>query len=425
LPLFISENDKFENDISDLESLLSNKMNNNFHADILTIGKKIIKCTIKECITFLCNSGGTPKKRSIDKVTEYVDAFVTFEELLFGLNPDYRDHTLHSLWVFLFGHEMIKKLGGYSQIKLAGQLNITYSITVNSDVKQITTYTDLVTADEKHLEAMWGMVALLHDFGYPVEKISNQPNEIFSRLLEPFAIDFLSIFKADISSRTSLLYPNICNIIGFVYRPKSISIEELIKKANNQNKVYRPPDTSKAEAHEMEFRINCVENIHSAWSAIFAFKNISYLHESDHEGGGNRDYKKLLTQRDILYSIIHHTSEEPKDAVLNRFQFILLLIDDLEEIARFGKGGKERGIEPERCTIEWLICKNKMEIELNYNENEELAKRKYKELNNKYKMQIDKKYSNIYVNLNYEIEISFIANREKIKNLKMHLITDN
>ena len=114
-------------------------------------------------------------------------------------------------------------------------------------------------------------------------------------------------------------------------------------KEENPLPVSRRPTTSKDEGAEMEFRIASVNKAHSAWSSILAFKNIAYLHEGTYHGGGRRDYLKLLTQRDILYSILHHTSEEPKDEAVNRFQFVLLLMDDIEETIRYSRGGKQRG----------------------------------------------------------------------------------
>ena len=171
----------------------------------------------------------------------------------------------------------------------------------------------------------------------------------------------------------------------------------------------------------MEFRIASVDKIHSAWSSILAFKNIAYLHESDYHGGGERNYLKLLTQRDILYSILHHTSDEPKDVAVNRFQFVLLLIDNVEETIRYSRGGKLRGLRSKNCEVEWEVNKDKTTIKLDYTDYEEdAAQSKYKEMESKYKIQ--KSRNNNDPRYRYVIEIRFIDGKKDFReDLKLFL----
>jgi hypothetical protein len=406
--------------IVDLGKILEQEGTGDFHANLLAGGKNFIKHVVSKSIECLSDEGGSPKNRSIKKMNDYIDAFVLFEEMLFGLDAKYRDHTLHSLWVYLFGHEFITCIGGYDTIKIAGQMSIIYPKFVlgTQPVKETTL----------HLEAMWGMISILHDLGYPIEAISNRPHEVFGRILEPFAIDFSSIFQIDLGSRINLLYQSVCDLLSTMYRPEEITPEEAEKfseKADEkslQGLLYVPrrPTTTKAEAIEMEFRIASVDKIHSAWSSILAFKNIAYLHESDYHGGGSRDYLKLLTKRDILYSIVHHTCEEPKDEAVNRFQFILLLIDDIEEAIRYSRGGKERGIESDRCEIKWEVGESKTIIKLDYTKYNYEAQSKYREMENKYRAQISKA-----MNAPYLIEIKFIDGKNNFhEDLKLFLSKD-
>ena len=60
---------------------------------------------------------------------QVIFTFKIFEEMLFGLDSTYRDHTLHSLWVYLYGHEFVKCIGGYDVIEIAGWLTISLLIT--------------------------------------------------------------------------------------------------------------------------------------------------------------------------------------------------------------------------------------------------------------------------------------------------------
>jgi hypothetical protein len=422
LPTFLSSDPLIGNLISNVKTSLNNGTSGNFDANLFEYGKELIKHLISKCIEFLSDEGDSPKRISIHKITKYIDTFAVFEEMLFGLDQKYRDHTLHSLWVYLFGHEFIVSLGGYDCIEIAGQMNITYSS--ENDAK-FTCHTKAVKGTLPHLEAMWGMISIMHDLGYPIETISNKPHEIFGTILDPFAVDFTSIFQINLSSRISLLHQSICDLLSMMYRPKSLTTAEsadLYKKADGKGKhlhVEREPDTTKDEAHEMEFKIASIDRKHSAWSAIIAFKNINYLHESDYRGGGTRDYLKLLTRRDILSSILHHTSEEPKDIAVNRFQFVLLLMDDIEEAARYSRGGKLRGLVSDFCKLRWKITKTTATIELDYTGyGSDFANGKNIEMSNKYKAQISNSKNRDYI-----ITINFIG--EKIsENLKLYLIKD-
>ena len=42
------------------------------------------------------------------KLFNYLDAATSFEEILYGLEPYYRDHTLHSLWVYFIGEHILR-----------------------------------------------------------------------------------------------------------------------------------------------------------------------------------------------------------------------------------------------------------------------------------------------------------------------------
>lgn len=425
LPEFLPKDDAIKMMITGLMTALQDTATESFHASVLLRGKELTKHIITKSIEYLSDEGNSPKDRSIKNIKNYIDAFTVFEEMLFGLDQNYRDHTLHSLWVYLFGHQFIIEMGGYDKIEIAGQMKIVFSISAH---RKFIIGAQHQKGSKQHLEAMWGMIAILHDLGYPVEAISNKPHEVFSRILDPFAIDFSSIFQVDLGSRISLLHQSICDLLSTMYRPKTLKPEEIEKfykeadKHGSEKVLYidREPDVTKAEALEIEFRIASVDKIHSAWSAILAFKNINYLHESDYHGGGNRDYIKLLTKRDILYSIVHHTSEEPKDEAINRFQFILLLIDDIEEAVRYSRGGEERGLISDYCDLKWNVGEMKTVIELDYTNHNNDAQEKYYEILNKYKSQI----SNKEVKPAYEIEFRFIdENFEEI--LRLYLVKDN
>lgn len=266
---------------------------------------------------------------------------------------------------------------------------------------------------------------MLHDLGYPVETISKEPHEVFGHILDPFGIDFSSIFQIDLGSRINLLYQSVCDLLSTVYRPTPLTPDEEKRYVNEGLKLIQSaPTTAKAEAIEMEFRIASVDKKHSAWSVILAFKNIAYLHESDYHGGGTRNFLKLMTKRDILYSIVHHTSEEPKDEAVNRFQFILLLIDDIEDSMRYSHGGRTRGSESNRCKVKWKMSESKTIIEMDYTEYKYKATDKHRQMGDKYKAQI-RRTNKGQNEGQYVIEIKFTDGKDQShEDLQLFLVSD-
>ena len=425
LPEFLSTDSEIKTLIKNLKKILQSKESQGSEADLLSSGKNFIKYIISKSIECLSDESNSPKHRSKEIIDKYIDTFTVFEEMLFGLDENYRDHTLHSLWVYLFGHEFITNIGGYDAIKIAGQASISYS---KPNKPGFTLITDPQKGGRAHMEAMWGMISILHDLGYPIQDIIKTPHEVFRKILDPFAIDFNSIFQIDIGSRITLLHQSVCDLVSKTYRPEPITREEEVKffkdaEKMEEHNVYRRPTLSKDEGVEMEFRIASVDKIHSAWSSILAFKNIAYLHESDCHGGGSRNYLKVLTQRDILYSILHHTSEEPNDEAVNRFQFILLLMDDIEETLRYSRGGKLRGRKSQHCDVEWEVDGDKTTIKLDYTKYEkDTAQIKYEKLENKYRVQKSRIRNDMY---GYGIEIRLIDRGSGFdKDLKLFLCKD-
>ena len=426
LPEFFSTDTEIKTLIEELKTILRGKESQEFQTNLLSTGKNFIKYIISKSIECLSHESNSPQKRSIESVCKYIDTFTVFEEMLFGLDENYRDHTLHSLWVYLFGHEFITCIGGYGIIKIAGQLSVTFS--KENKIKFVLS-AEPQEGKRIHMEAMWGMIAILHDLGYPIETMIKTPHQIFRDILDPFAIDFNSILQIDLGPRINLLHQSLCDLLSTMYRPEPLTPEQkgdLLEESEKKRKqivFLGRPTLGKDDGVEMEFRIASIDKAHSAWSSILAFKCIVYLHEGTYHGGGERDYLKLLTQRDILYSILHHTSEEPNDEAVNRFQFVLLLVDDIEEAMRYSRGGKPRGLKSEHCDAEWEVDEGKTTIKLDYTKYEpDTSHSKYKEMKDKYKVQRsriinDPKYG-------YMIEIRFAGKNDFHEELKLFLSKD-
>ncbi len=117
-----------------------------------------------------------PGAKGHSELLKYLKAATEFEDVLYGLEPFYRDHTLHSLWVYLLGVQLMGDGGELNEI--AKHLNWY----VFNDVKKRgypkpleewacleKEYLNEVIQNKK--DAIWCIIALCHDLGYSLAKL--------------------------------------------------------------------------------------------------------------------------------------------------------------------------------------------------------------------------------------------------------------
>ncbi len=126
---------------------------------------------------------------------DYVDDAIKFEDLLYGLEEFYRDHTLHSLWVYLIG---VKLMGEDDQL---GKIGRDLDWYLFNDVKEGES-PDLLVAwaklYEKYInskvsgkrDAIWCIMALCHDLGYSLAKL-RKLNEHVENVLKHYHVSAL------------------------------------------------------------------------------------------------------------------------------------------------------------------------------------------------------------------------------------------
>ncbi len=110
------------------------------------------------------------------ELLNYLKAATEFEDLLYGLEPFYRDHTLHSLWVYLIG---VKLMGERGQLgKIAKNLNwyVYNDVEKGDSPKALLGWAGLEKdylneVIQKKRDAIWCIIALCHDLGYSLAKL--------------------------------------------------------------------------------------------------------------------------------------------------------------------------------------------------------------------------------------------------------------
>ncbi len=136
-----------------------------------------------------------PNSKGNSKLFEYLDDATKFEDLLYGLDDYYRDHTLHSLWVYMLGERLLRN--HLSKI-YDNKLNWYLFNDIKRDREDYEYPPDLVTVSEmkkeqlfagvnQHKDAIWCIIALCHDLGYSLAKLKSL-NEKVQNVLKYFDV---------------------------------------------------------------------------------------------------------------------------------------------------------------------------------------------------------------------------------------------
>jgi len=183
----------------------------------------------------------------VKNLTDYFEEFSIFEELLYGLDDYYRDHTLHVFRVYLLGDFIIRTHipGGYEEITIFDQPR---------EIK--------IKNNEK--EAMWCIIALCHDLGYPLERIDNL-NKKLIKILDYFGTSHFQRVRYSLPFEGAILDKFILKLLS----SKLEKINDSEFKTNIQTKFY----TKFSNAYE--------KLSHGMMSCVLLMKNLVYFKESD------------------------------------------------------------------------------------------------------------------------------------------------
>ncbi len=249
----------------------------------------------------------------VKKLTDYFKKFSDFEELLYGIDEYYRDHSLHVFRVYFLGEFLTREYcKGYDQIMILNK---------PKKIKKIKN-------DEKN--AIWCIIALCHDLGYPLQKL-DELNKKLITILKYFGTSNYNPLRYSLPLEGLILDKFILKVIS------SKLMEDL--KVHLQSKFY----TKYSNAYE--------KLSHGIMSCILLMKNLVFFKETDYklifEEGSNsknssiktkeyyeQDARQFLIRREILRSIASHDNEDIYHIYMNNFPFLLIMCDELQEWSR-------------------------------------------------------------------------------------------
>jgi hypothetical protein len=244
---------------------------------------------------------------------KYFKEFSDFEEVLYGSIKYYRDHSLHVIRVFLTGFYLLHNFNDicFSSIIIHGEDKL-----YESEINEI----------ERH--AIWAIIALTHDLGYPLQKI-DEINKKIKGIIKYYGTSGIEEFKYTLPLQNQ-------NLNDFIL--KFISSKLIIEKNNKTiEKEHFKYFTVIQNKYYLKFAKAFEGFSHGIMSCILLMKHLVYFKESDYthdifNGFSNeRDAKQFLIRKAILRSIASHDNDDIYHIHPNTFLFILTFCDELQE----------------------------------------------------------------------------------------------
>lgn len=288
-----------------------------------------------------------PYSKGNSKIFGFLKSATNFEDLLYGLEKYYRDHTLHSLWVYLLGEYILRELIPdihnnlnwylYNDIEKE-QKKWGYPEKLVKFAKE-QKEKKLIEKVNKHRDAIWCVIALCHDLGYSLEKLVNL-NEKVLDVLKFFDIPDLKQVGYSLDIEHQYLMAQFLEIMAMDvrivpsenYREDEVALQERLLV-----KCYRDDATYWQLCRAME------KKQHGILSSYLIFKILSMFAEAYVRGPGEEwgldddEAIENIIRGDILFAIAQHTFDFAYLDEMSSLADVLILADDLEEFSRLGR----------------------------------------------------------------------------------------
>lgn len=273
------------------------------------------------------------------RLSEFLVETTKFEEVLYGLEDYYRDHTLHSLWVYLLGDYLLRDM-----------LKTTYK-DVNwylfNDVENESSWKHLkrrATDKENELcrqvnekkDAIWCITALCHDLGYPLSKLG-EINKRVGKVLNFFDLHGFDRVGYELKIEHQYLTKQFLELMA-----DDMRIQANIEENDIEVKLFRDDGSYWRFCDSLEKRE------HGTLSAFILYKLLGIFGDATLRGPavdwGLEDEEAVdtLIRGTILYAIAQHGLKFNWADELGSLADVLLLADEVEEFARWGRPVKTR-----------------------------------------------------------------------------------
>ncbi len=269
---------------------------------------------------------------------KFLNAATEFEDILYGLEPYYRDHTLHSLWVYLIGEDLLR--GQLSNIY--DNLNWYFYNDVERDAKKEKYKCKLVKNAKKiedliykqvniNKDAIWCIIALCHDLGYSLSKLDNLNKKALAVLEFINLPNFRQIgYSLDLDKQ--YLVSQFLELMAMDVRivPDQKLKDVLIK-------CYRDDPTYWTLCKALEKKQHGILSAYLIYKILGIFQDSWIRGPAEEWGLEKEEALENITRGTILFAIAQHEFEFAFISKLSGLSEILILADELEEFSRYGR----------------------------------------------------------------------------------------
>jgi len=265
----------------------------------------------------------TTNTRGYHNLSEYFKQYTHYENVLFSIDENHRDHVIHSIWVMMIGFYLINN---------CRPLKLPYSY-------PFTRVKDLETIPDSLFEAMeimsgkanvlWTLISLTHDLGYPIQK-TIIANDVLSRMISNFG--FLE--QTDFSYQFTVLHQT--------------AIDELLNTLSTV--ITWVPGGSYKLGVEPGNRLDYSKSFerldHGIMSAYLIQRYLDFICDTMSWIRDIPEYVKNDSQEaalkgliiDWLSAIADHTSDNKYFSSLAGCSELLIISDELDEFSRYAHG---------------------------------------------------------------------------------------
>lgn len=326
----------------------------------------------------------------IEELFGYFKQFSDFESILYGTDKYYRDHVTHPIKVWLIGQHILAKFGSTFSFSVGGK-HIPVKDAKHADDSfepPQDRVLDSLYISTAELSAMWAIIALTHDLGYPLEKVE-KINDRLATMLNEFGKIGFSRSSFTFQTQHDHLVRVMLNLIS------STVCTEASPDSNGKKSEIQKWATRVRTKYHTKFSKSWEMFDHGIVSSLLLLKSLTFFIESDlstdiHSKLSGEDARQFTVRSEILHAIASHTTPKIYHLSANTLSFLLVLCDELQEWGRprmteLRSGRLKSGaktIEIEECSItssdSSICCSILYDDEFTVEQQKEHAKRIFK-----------------------------------------------
>ncbi len=315
----------------------------------------------------------------IEALSKYFERFNDFESTLYGVDRHYRDHIEHPVHVWLLGMHVLDRYGSEFSFRSSAAVKVMDSEAADpawdcfvqqkkrckvedcEDCSENSGCQNLLISTAE-LGAMWTIVALTHDLGYPLEKVE-RINDKLEEMLNEFGNIAFARSTFQFTSQHDHLVQALLKIIG--------STAEYVGKGRWQTRL--------RSKYHSKFARSWEDFDHGIVSSLILLRALTFFLETDitqdtRKPLDGEDARQFVVRSEILHAIAAHTAPKVYHLRANTLPFLLVLCDDLQEWGRPTmadiKAGDLTG-SAKQVTLKIVIEGEKSEIECKIVHNED------------------------------------------------------